>query len=184
MAHWGGGGWGGGMPGMGPGMLRRAADLSDEQLGGVYDHSVVMRLLKYVKPYRSHMVVAFIAMVVTTLTANAAPYLIKEAIDRFISSGDPNVTGLSIIAIIFLLNAFVSWGAQYLQLARMAWIGQGILYTLRTQMFDHLQKLSLSFFDRNEVGRLMSRVQNDVLALQELVTSGILSVFGDFLGLG
>ena len=184
MAHWGGGGWGGGMPGMGPGMLRRAADLPDEQLGSVYDHRVVARLLKYVEPYRSHMVVAFIAMVIATLTANAAPYLIKEAIDRFISSEDPSIDGLTVISLIFLANALISWGAQYVQLARMAWIGQGILYTLRTQMFSHLQKLSLSFFDRNEVGRLMSRVQNDVLALQELITSGILSVFGDFLGLG
>ena len=83
----------------------------------------------------------------------------------------------------FIGNGLLNWGSQGLQMLFMAYIGQGVLLKLRTQMFDHLQKLSLAFYDRHEVGRLMSRVQNDVTALQEVVSNGVLDISADLLSL-
>jgi ATP-binding cassette subfamily B protein len=93
--------------------------------------------------------------------------------------GGINRTGLQ-----FLGLALAAWAAYYLQLSNTGWIGHRILYTLRTRIFDHLQKLSLRFYDSNEVGRVMSRVTSDVTTLQELLTSGFLTVLADFTGLG
>ena len=175
MMHGGGGmmhGGGGMMHGGGRGGLQRAGDLIDDvTFGKVYDHTVVTRLLKYLKDYKARFAIAAVSMIAFTLTMLAMPRLVGFAIDDFIN--EPNLSGLTIWLGFFIGNSLLNWGSQWLQLLSMAYISRGVLYKLRTQMFDHLQKLSLSFYDRHEVGRLMSRVQNDVTALQEVVSNGV-----------
>ncbi len=86
--------------------------------------------------------------------------------------------------ILFLLFALGAWAGMFLQLSNAGWIGHRVLLRLRVEMFAHLQKLSLKFYDNNETGRVMSRVQNDVTSMQDLLSSGFLTIFGDFIGLG
>jgi ATP-binding cassette subfamily B protein len=113
-------------------------------------------------------------MVVRSLAAIAGPYLVALAIDRFIQTG--NLSGLNIIVIAFIGAALLVWAGQYIETLFLAYAGQAILFRLRTEMFNHLHRLSLSFFDHNKVGKLMSRVQNDVQQLQQLLTGGILNI--------
>jgi ATP-binding cassette subfamily B protein len=113
-------------------------------------------------------------MVVRSLASIAGPYLVALAIDRFIQTG--NLSGLNIIVIAFIGAALLVWAGQYIETLFLAYAGQAILFRLRTEMFNHLHRLSLSFFDHNKVGKLMSRVQNDVQQLQQLLTSGILNI--------
>jgi ABC-type multidrug transport system fused ATPase/permease subunit len=182
MMHGGGGMMHGGGGPMRPG-LSRAGDLIDDiTYGRAYDHTVVTRLLKYLKDYKGRFVIAFVSMIVYTLTLLAMPQLVGMAIDNLIETRD--LGNLTIWLGFFIGNGLLNWGSQWLQILFMAYIGQGVLLKLRTQMFDHLQKLSLAFYDRHEVGRLMSRVQNDVTALQEVVSAGVLDISADLLSLG
>src|SRR3990172_9870834 len=163
MAYWGGaaaGGWShshypsGSKPGAG---LKRSADgWDDEELGRAYDHSVIRRLLPYLKPYRREVVLALLGMLIFSAASATQPFLIKVAIDKFVLSGD--LGGVSRIGVALVGLAIVGWLGQYLQQVTTAYVGHNILLTLRTSMFDHIQKLSLGFLDRNEVGRVMSRV--------------------------
>ena len=197
----GGGGLLGRPPGGPGGGLTHSADLSDEIVfGKVYDQTVVARLAKYIKNYKLNAIMASIAMVISTLTTLFMPLLFSDAIN-IVQTGDANTADpiiryflrsfnvqgtpaiLTTIFIVFIVNGLIAWGSQYVQQYTMANIGHGILLTLRNQMFDHLQKLSLSFYDRNEVGRIMSRVQNDVGSLQELLSNGVLLVFADLITL-
>lgn len=189
----GGGGILGGGMGMGPGMhgpgmgmrggLLRGADLSDEAVyGKVYDQTVVVRLAGYLKDYKFRFILAVFAMIVSTLSSLAMPLLISRAIDAVTGTG--NLQALNFIFLEFIAAGVANWGALYAQQYILAYIGRGVLFTLRMQMFTHIQKLTLSFFDRNEVGRIMSRVQNDVAALQEVITTGVLEIMADFLSLG
>jgi len=197
----GGGGLLGRPPGGPGGGLTHSADLSDEIVfGKVYDQTVVARLAKYIKNYKLNAIMASIAMVISTLTTLFMPLLFSDAIN-IVQTGDANTADpiiryflrsfnvqgtphiLTTIFIVFVVNGLIAWGSQYIQQYTMANIGHGILLTLRNQMFDHLQKLSLSFYDRNEVGRIMSRVQNDVGSLQELLSNGVLLVFADLITL-
>ncbi len=189
MAHWGGataGGWShqhypsGGRPSAG---LKRSADgWDDDELGRPYDHSVVMRLLPYLKPYRWRVALALLGMLVFAAASSTQPFLIGLAIDEFVPSGD--LAGLNAIGAALIGLALLGWAGQSLQQMLTAYIGHNVLLTLRTSMFNHIQKLSLGFLDRTEVGRVMSRVQNDVTVLQELLTTGFLTILADFAGLG
>ncbi len=189
MAYWGGataGGWSHFHypSGRGPGgALKRSADgWDDEELGRLYDHSVMVRLLPYLRPYRRRVALAVLGMLIFAAATNSQPFLIGLAIDRFLPSGD--LAGLNVIGGALLALALLAWAGQWLQQMSTAFIGHNVLLTLRTQMFDHIQKLSLGFLDRNETGRVMSRVQNDVTVLQELLTTGLLTILADFAGLG
>ncbi|MBI1885419.1 MAG: ABC transporter ATP-binding protein [Chloroflexi bacterium] len=162
--------------------LKRSVDgWDDEELGRVYDHSVVRRLLPYLKPYKRHVVVTLASMLLFAGASYTQPFLVGLAIERFIGSG--NLMGVTLIGVALLGLALVGWASQYVQQASTAYMGHNVLLSLRTQMFDHIQKLSLGFIDRNEVGRIMSRVQNDVTVLQELLTTGALTILADFVGL-
>ncbi|MBI2887460.1 MAG: ABC transporter ATP-binding protein [Chloroflexi bacterium] len=162
--------------------LRGALDQDqDEALGSVYDHQVVSRLARYVLPYRRLALAALVCTLFYSISSSAGPRIIGLAIDQFIAAGD--LAGLTVITAVYLANGLVSWVTQYGQTLALSWVGQSVLHTLRTSMVDHLQKLSLSFFDANEVGRLMSRVQNDVLSLQELLTAGFFNVVQDIVSL-
>ena len=156
----------------------RAGHIDEADLKGtIYDHQVVARLLPYLGPHKGMVLVATIGMIVHTLTLVASPWLISMGIAAVTES---DMGKLDWVVLVFGINALLGWGANYIQLVFMAKVGQAVLHALRTRLFDHLQRLSLSFFDRNEVGRIMSRMQNDIIQLQEFLTSGILS-FGDVL---
>ena len=146
----------------------------DKVLGKVYDSKVIARLPKYLAPVKLWVALGASGMVMRALAALAMPYLVGIATDRFIQTGDLN--GLNIIVILFIGAALLVWAGHYMETLFLSYAGQRVLFRMRTEMFDHLQQLSLSFFDRNKVGRLMSRVQNDVHQLQELLTSGILHI--------
>jgi len=185
MAYWGGGaagGWSHSTINPAGLRLRRSIDDWDEEtLGRVYDHRVMSRLARYLAPYKARAVLAFGSMLVYAAASYVQPLLIGQAVRGPIANGD--LAGLNVLGGIFVVLVLVSWGAQYVQLTTTGYMGHRILYTLRTQMFDHLQKLSLRFYDNNEVGRIMSRMTSDVTVLQDLLTTGVLTIFSDFVGL-
>ncbi|MFC2035100.1 ABC transporter ATP-binding protein [Chloroflexota bacterium] len=176
MYHGGGTHGTGGGPGGGDRRLHGALDTEydDDVLGKVYDSKVLTRLPRYLAPVKAWIALGACGMVIRTLAQMAIPLLVGIAIDRFLQTN--NATGLNIIAIVFVIVALVIWGGTYLQTLFLTYAGQSILFRMRTEMFDHLHQLSLSFFDHNKVGKLMSRVQNDVNQLQELLTTGILNI--------
>ncbi len=186
------GGPGGGFGGMMGGMrgLNAAGDraptadnLSDEAIvGAAYDHRVVMRLMTYIAPYKRDAILAVLAVTLYTAANVSIPYLVAVGIDDAIKGN--NLSLLHWIGGAFLLVAVIHFGANYLQFVFMPRVGQGILYSLRTKMFNHLQEMSPSFYHRTPVGRIMSRSQSDVLQLQETFElivqsfSDLLSLFG------
>ena len=162
------GGMMGGMRGMGAhGMnVANMDNLTDDAIvGAAYDHKVVIRLLTYIWPYRRDAAIALAAVLLYTVGNVAIPWLILKGIGWAIVPGD--VSRLHIIGLIFIGVTIIHFGANYVQFVYMPKVGQGILYSLRTGMFNHLQELSPSFFHRTPVGRIMSRSQSDVLQLQE-----------------
>jgi len=150
------------------------AEFDDEVLGKVYDSKVVARLPKYLAPVKLWIALGASGMIMGALATLAMPYLVGIAIDRFIQTG--NLGGLNIVVIIFIGAALLVWAGRYMETIFLSYAGQAVLFRMRTEMFDHLQQLSLRFFDNHKVGRLMSRVQNDVHQVQELLTSGILDI--------
>ena len=148
--------------------------------GSLYNHQVMMRLLPYLGPHKKIVAVATAAMLVYTGSLVVFPWLIALA---FAAVVDGELGRLTWILLAMGINALAGWAFNYVQLVLMARVGQNVLYNLRMDLFRHLQSLSLSFYDRNEVGRIMSRMQNDIIQLQEFLTTGIL-VFGDMLVLG
>ena len=197
----GGGGLFGRPPGGPMGGLTHSSDLSDDIVfGKVYDQKVVSRLVVYLNKYEFSAVLASVSMVISTLTTLFMPFLFIDAINIVQTSDastlDPiirfllhnyNVQGnshiLTLIFVVFVVDGLIAWGSQYIQQYTMANIGYGIIRTLRRQMFDNLQKLSLGFYDRNEVGRIMSRILNDVGSLENLLSNGLLLVFADLITL-
>ena len=181
MAMWGGhgaGGWSTSATSMGPNARRGLDGWNDDDLGKVYDSAVVSRLGPYLRPFKWRVVVALIGVIGFSLTSTLQPLLIGFAVDDALR-GD--LEGLSRMTFGLVALVAISWAFQYLQQTQTGYIGHRILLRLRTQMFDHIQKLSLSFIDRHEVGRIMSRVTSDVTALQELLTSGSMTVLSDFM---
>ena len=153
--------------------------VDDEVFGSVYDHHVVMRMFPYILPYKRMATIAFLSMLVFTGTLVAVPWIIKWAIDGYIV-GDGEFSGLTLIFILFLVVAVLNWGSNYLQQLAMAKVGQRILYGLRGDMFRHLQNLSVGYYDKTAVGRLMSRVQGDTGQLQEFMSLVVMTL-GDLL---
>jgi|WetSurMetagenome_2_1015567.scaffolds.fasta_scaffold01554_8 ABC-type multidrug transport system fused ATPase/permease subunit len=134
---------------------------------------VVRRLPKYLGAVKKWMVLGGTGVVINTVTTIVTPLMIGLATNNIIA-GKMNL--VTIIALVYVGLALLGWLGQYMQNLYLTYAGQGVLYKMRTQMFDHLQSLSLSFFDTNKVGRLMSRIQNDVDQLQTLVASDIINM--------
>jgi ABC-type multidrug transport system fused ATPase/permease subunit len=171
----GGGGGGGGFA------HRHGGDFdSDEVLGKVYDNRVVARLPKYMAPVKGWLSLGVVGMVLLTLATLTLPYLVGIATNNMIS-GD--YSGLVIILVVYIAATLVQWGGQYMETLFLQYAGQSIIFRMRTDMFDHLQQLSMSFFDTHQVGKLMSRVQNDVQQLQEILTQGIFQILTSVLTL-
>ena len=162
--------------------MRRGEVWDEEGSGRIYDHRVVRRLLPFLAPYRWRVLVALGATAVTALAFHVQPWLIGRGVDLVVEGGPMR----HVVAIGALVSglAGVSWGSQRLQQLMMAYAGHRVLYDLRVRLFRHIMGLSVGFLDRHQVGRVMSRVQNDVTALQELLTSGVVAILGDVLGLG
>ena len=151
--------------------------IDDDVLGKAYDGRLMRRLLTYLRPYRGQVIVAVVAIICHSALDLAPPYLTKVVIDRYIPVGD--LGGLGSIAVLYLAALIASFLLEYLQTWTMQVIGQKIMFDLRTQLVSHLHRLDLRFYDRNPVGRLMTRITTDVDVLNELFTSGVVSVFGD-----
>jgi ATP-binding cassette subfamily B multidrug efflux pump len=149
----------------------------DEILGKAYDARLMRRLLGYLRPYKMQVALAIAAIVGHSVVELAPPYLTKLVIDRYIPAGD--LSGLGLIAFAYLATLSASFGLEYLQTWTMQMTGQRIMFDLRMRVFEHLHRLDIRFYDRNPVGRLMTRVTTDVDVLNELFTSGVVSVFGD-----
>lgn len=157
-------------------------DSDMDDLGRVYDGRIMARLFPYLAPFKLHMVLATLMMVITAASYLLGPYLVKVAIDQYIAAGD--LDGLNWVAAVYILNGLASWGASYGQIYSLSYVGQRILYQLRIDLFRHLQELSLDFFNRTQAGRIMSRIQNDVGALNEMLTTGLIGSLSDVLTLG
>ena len=149
----------------------------DDVVGKAYDARLMRRLLTYLRPYRAQVSVAVVALMVGSLLQLVPPYLTKHAIDTYIPARD--LDGLTWVAGAYLLALLGGFGVEFVQAWAMQLTGQRVMFDLRLEIFRHLQRLDLRFYDRNPVGRLMTRVTNDVDVLNELFTSGVVSVFGD-----
>ena len=139
------------------------------------------KLLALLRPYRGRVILMFVALTVATAAALAPPYLAGRAIDDGIRAGD--VDALTVITAVFLLAAALNWGASYAQTYLTSWVGQRALQDLRSRIFAHLQTLSIGFYSRNKAGVLISRMTNDVQALDHLVNDGIVTLFSSTLTL-
>jgi ATP-binding cassette subfamily B protein len=150
---------------------------AEEPMGQAYDARLLRRLLGYLRP---HLKLAFAALALLLVSAGLAlvgPRLTQYALDVAIPRGDAGMLGN--LAILYVLALVVDFLADYGQTLLTTLIGQRVMLDLRTRIFGHLQRLSISFFDRNPVGRLMTRVTSDVETLNELFSSGLVTVFGD-----
>jgi ATP-binding cassette, subfamily B, multidrug efflux pump len=149
----------------------------EEVLGKAYDARLMRRLLTYLRPYWRQVLLALVAILVGAAGQLAQPYLIKMAIDQHIATGQ--LEGLDRLAIVFFVILVASFASEYLQTWTMQLTGQRIMFDLRMAIYRHLQRLDLQYYDRNPVGRLMTRVTSDVDALNDLFTSGVVTIFGD-----
>jgi ATP-binding cassette subfamily B multidrug efflux pump len=149
----------------------------EEILGKAYDSVLMRRLLGYLRPYRPQVALALAAIVTGSALQLTQPYLMKIAIDRYIAGGD--FAGLDRIALAFLAILLASFGLEFVQTWTLQMTGQRIMFDMRTEIYGHLQRLDVQFYDRNPVGRLMTRVTTDVDVLNDLFTAGVVSIFGD-----
>ena len=149
----------------------------EEVLGKAYDARLMRRLLEYLLPYWPQVLIALAAIVGASLLQLAQPYLMKVAIDDHIAQG--SMDGLGWLALVFLAVLVGSFALEYLQTWVLQNTGQRIMFDMRMQIYGHLQKIDVQYYDRNPVGRLMTRVTSDVDVLNELFTAGVVSVFGD-----
>src|SRR5947209_5817193 len=154
----------------------------DEDYTGGFSWRLVGRFGPYLAPYRKAALASIGLMLLYTAASLANPYLIGVAIDRFIQHHD--LPGLTAISVVLLMVNVLMWQAQYWQVWTMSWAGQQMLYRLSTDMYAHLQRLSLSFYDRAQVGRVMSHLQSDITVLETMLSSGLLSMLGSLVALG
>ncbi len=186
MAYWGAGqagGWSGGQwnQQLRPNSLTRSTDgWNDDELGSVYNHRVVVRLSKYVMPYRGRLLLALAGTLGTAIMTRSMPLAVRGLVAAAIVNNFSDITKWGWV---YIVLAALAAGFSYLQLTMSGWVGHRLLLKLRREMFAHLQRLSLRFYDNNEVGRVMSRVTSDVTSLQDLMTSGFLTIFGDIAGI-
>lgn len=153
------------------------AGTEEDVTGKSYDGALMRRLLRYLWPYWPQVLGALAALLVHASCRLVQPYLVKLAIDDHIAVG--RLAGLDTIVFVFLGVLLGSFAAEFLETYLLQWTGQHIMFDLRSQIYGHLQRLDVAFYDRHPVGRLMTRVTSDVDALNELFTAGVVSVFGD-----
>ena len=162
----------------------------EEVLGKAYDSRLMKRLLGYLRPYKWQVVVALVSIVLKAGADVLGPFLTKTAIDKYLSS-TAHHSILDRFLSPFRWSALPSWdspisrcfwitfGLEYAQTYLMLWTGQKVMFDFRSQIFRHLQHMHIGFYDRNPVGRLVTRVTTDVDALNEMFTSGVVAIFED-----
>lgn len=153
------------------------AQHEEEIIGKAYDSRLMRRLLTYLHPYRWQVVLAVIVLILGSLAELLLPWLTRVAIDRYISTRQ--FRGLLGLAAIYFAVLLVQMTFIFFQTFLTQKIGQKVMYDMRNQIFSHLQRLPLSFFDKNPVGRLVTRATNDVETLNSMLSSGVVTIFGD-----
>jgi ATP-binding cassette, subfamily B, multidrug efflux pump len=164
----------------------------EEILGKAYDSRLMRRLLTYLRPYRLQVTIAIVSIILKSFADVLGPYLVKVAVDRYLApvpaamsgmwswlSPQP-MHGIAQIAFIYLCLLILTFVFEFLQTYFMQWTGQKVMFDLRSQIFRHLQHMHVAFYDKNPVGRLVTRVTTDVDALNDMFTSGVVSIFEDF----
>src|ERR1700739_23403 len=163
----------------------------EEVLGKAYDSRLMRRLLTYLRPYRWQVAIALGSIVLKSFADVLGPYLVKVAVDRYLapapgtSSGcgswlSPSpLHGIAQVSGIYFGLLIFAFVLEFLQTYFMQWTGQKVMFDLRSQIFRHLQRMHVAFYDKNPVGRLVTRVTTDVDALNEMFTSGVVSIFED-----
>jgi ATP-binding cassette subfamily B protein len=149
----------------------------DEVLGKAYDPRLMRRLLGYVRPYRPQVVLSIVLLLLTSASGLAGPYLVRIAIDEHIAPR--RLAGLDLVIGAYVTALAAAFLFRYAQAYVMQWVGQQAMYNLRMELFSHLQRLSVAFYTRQPVGRLITRVTNDIDALNEMITQGVVAIFGD-----
>src|SRR5271156_4058828 len=168
----------------------KKAAQDDEVVGKVYDRHLMRRLLTYLRPYRIQTALSALSIIFKAASDVMGPYLVKVAVDTYMSDTPPAklswlarhlssrpINGITQIGILYLGALLFTYVLEFLQTYMMQWTGQKIMYDLRSQIFRHLQRMAPAFFDRNPVGKLVTRVTSDVDALNEMFTSGVLAIF-------
>ena len=155
-----------------------AVDIHEEEiLGKAYDGRLMRRLIRYLRPYKMQVAIGVLITIAYSGLGPLRPYLTKIAIDSYIEKG--NAAGLFKIIFVLFVVIFFQAMLRYASAYLTQWIGQKTIYDIRMEIFRHLQKLGVKYFDKNPVGRLVTRVTNDVEALNDLFSSGIVMAFGD-----
>jgi ATP-binding cassette subfamily B protein len=149
----------------------------EDVVGKAYDSRLMRRLLRYLRPYRGYALLALAAIISASVLQLAQPYLMKVAIDRDIPARD--LAGMDRIALEYLAIIVASFCLDFSQTWLLQNTGQRIMFDMRAEIYAHLQRLDLRYYDRNPVGRLMTRVTTDVDAINDMFTSGVVSIFGD-----
>ena len=168
---------------------RKTAD--DDVVGKAYDGRLMRRLVRYLAPYKLQVSVSAVAIVLKAGSDVLGPYFVKVAVDNYFaptpesirgslrsSAADP-VRGVTEIGVLYLASLGLIFGLEFVQTYMMQWTGQKIMFDLRSQIFRHIQQMHVGFFDRNPVGRLVTRLTSDVDALNDMFTSGVLAIFED-----
>jgi ATP-binding cassette subfamily B multidrug efflux pump len=159
----------------------------EEALGKAYDSHLMRRLLEYMRPYRWRVAFALALVAVVTPLELAPPLLFQRTIDKYLVPGMNQLIpmseawrGVIFVSVVYLAVLIFDFLAQYVQIRIMQRVGQQTMYDMRTEIFGHLQRLPMSYFDRNPVGRLMTRVTTDVDALNDLFAAGVVTMINDF----
>lgn len=172
----------------------KRAGMEEDVVGKVYDRHLARRLFGYLKPYTLQAIVSAVAILIKAGSDVVGPYLVKVAVDTYLApTGHPGwlgrhlspkpMTGVTEIGGLYLAALALSFGLEFVQTYLMQWTGQMIMFDLRKEIFRHIQRLHVAFFDRNPVGRLVTRVTSDVDALNDMFTSGVLAIFEDVFAL-
>jgi ATP-binding cassette, subfamily B, multidrug efflux pump len=149
----------------------------DEALGKAYDSRLMRRLMRYLAPYKGKVALAFVLILGVSIADIIPPYLTKVAIDSYIVPG--KLDALWEVLALYLIALVASFALRYGQTYLMQLVGQRVMYDMRLEIFTHLQNQSLQYFDRTPVGRMMSRLTNDVDALNDLLSQGFVTILGD-----
>ena len=153
----------------------------DEIIGKAYDARLMRRLLGFFKPYKKQLTISVFLLIIISILNLSGPYLTKIAIDNYILNGD--WSGLNFIMAVYFMVLLLTFSLQYAQVYIMQLTGQRAMYDIRVKLFAHIEKMSLSFFNNNPIGRLVTRVVNDIEVLNEMFTQGIVVAIGDLLTL-
>lgn len=149
----------------------------DDVIGKAYDSRLVGRLMGYMRPYRWHVFAAIFALLLTTAIQLGQPLLIQQAIDRDITKGTTD--DLWWITLLYVLSLLLMFVFRYAQAMLMVFVSQKVMNSLRLKLFRHLERMSIAFFDANPVGRLVTRLTNDISALNDLLTAGAITIIAD-----